>query len=159
MKSCERSMFRVARSILRTDAECADAMQETVVRAYKAIRRLKEPLYFKTWLIRILMNECRRMYKRHQRVIPMADPAEEAAYHPEWAESLTVIEAVCQLDEELRAIVALYYLEDMPLKEVAQLLDLPEGTVKSRLARSREKLARFLEPVPTIATERRAGHE
>jgi RNA polymerase sigma-70 factor (ECF subfamily) len=151
---CEGPMYRIAKSILHSDAECADAMQETIEKAYKSIKKLNEPRYFKTWLIRILINECRKISKIRQRVIPV--PAiEELSYHPRMAESFALSEAVRRLDEELRVIVNLYYVEDLPVKEVASLLGQPEGTVKSRLARAREKLANELEPT----LERRACHE
>ncbi|RKN80656.1 sigma-70 family RNA polymerase sigma factor [Paenibacillus ginsengarvi] len=142
---CEGTMYRVAKSIMRTENECADAMQEAIAKAYKSIRALNEPKYFKTWLIRILINECRKMKQLRKRVIPVAEIG-QPSYDPELAESFALAEAVRHLDEELRVLVQLYYVEDLPLKDVAALLGQPEGTVKSRLARAREKLARELDP-------------
>lgn len=145
IKLYESTMYRVAGAFLRSDSECADAMQETVIKAYKSIRNLREPLFFKTWLLQILTNECRKIYNQRKDVIPVAEPSEQC-YHPEYSESLVLADALKELEDELRIVITLYYLEDLPVKEVARLLETPEGTVKSRLARARERLAHILQP-------------
>lgn len=73
IKNSEASMYRVAKSFLKTDTDCADAIQETILKAYKMIRSLKQPQYFKTWLIRILINECKHVLNVKNKVIPMED--------------------------------------------------------------------------------------
>lgn len=143
IKAAEPSMYRVAKSFLKSDTECADAIQETILKAFQAIRSLKEPGYFKTWLIRILINVCQRMLKTNKQVIPMAELVERA-YDSEMQMGLELWEAVRSLEEELRVVVTLFYIEDLALKDIALMLDMPEGTVKSRLYRAREKLVRFL---------------
>lgn len=143
IKEYELSMYRVAKSYLKTDPECADAMQETILKAFQAIRTLKEPKYFKTWLFRILINECIRLRKQSVQVVSMAEIA-EGSCRIETQQGLEIWEAVQSLEEEFRVVIALFYMEDVPLKEVAQILDIPEGTVKSRLYRAREKLAHFI---------------
>lgn len=145
VKEYESTMYRVAGAFLRSDSECADAMQETVIKAYKSIRNLREPIYFKTWLLQILTNECRKIYNQRKGIIPVAELSEES-YHPDPSGKLVVTDALQELDQELRVVITLYYLEDLPVKEVARLLDTPEGTVKSRLARAREKLAVIMQP-------------
>jgi len=143
IKSAEPSMYRVAKSFLKSDTECADAIQETILKAFQAIRSVKEPGYFKTWLIRILINVCQRMLKTNKQVIPMAKLVERA-YDNEMQMGLELWEAVRSLEEELCVVVTLFYIEDLALKDIALMLDMPEGTVKSRLHRAREKLVRFL---------------
>lgn len=130
-------MYRVAKSFLKSDTDCADAIQETILKAYRTLGSLKEPRYFKTWLIRILINECKRVLNVKSKIIPM----EELTVYSQQKdvfEQAEVREAVAALEEELRVIVTLYYFEDLSLKEVAQLLETPEGTVKSRLSRARK---------------------
>jgi len=143
IKASESSMYRVAKSFLKTDIECADAIQETILKAFQAIRSIKEPDYFKTWLIRILINVCQRMLKMNKQVIPMAALAERS-YENKMQQGLELWEAVQSLEEELRIIVMLFYIEDVPVKDIALMLDMPEGTIKSRLHRAREKLVCFL---------------
>ncbi|WP_235857461.1 sigma-70 family RNA polymerase sigma factor [Paenibacillus albiflavus] len=154
IKASEPSMYRVAKSFLKTDMECADAIQETILKAFQAIRSIKEPDYFKTWLIRILINVCQRMLKMNKQVIPMAELTERS-YENKMQQGLELWEAVQSLEEELRIIVTLFYIEDVPLKDIALMLDVPEGTIKSRLYRAREKLVCFL----SVKDERSVKYE
>jgi RNA polymerase sigma factor (sigma-70 family) len=66
----------MAKSMVRNDEDCADAMQETVLKAFRAISGLKEAAYFNTWLFRILINECNMILRRRDRVVVMSDPPE-----------------------------------------------------------------------------------
>ncbi|MBP1990054.1 sigma-70 family RNA polymerase sigma factor [Paenibacillus eucommiae] len=144
IKANEPSMYRVAKSFLKMDAECADVIQETILKAFQGIRALREPAYFKTWLIRILINECQKIQKRSSQVIPMAELVERASQY-DTNRDLEIGEAIASLEEDFRIIITLFYTEDLPLKEIAVMLDVPEGTVKSRLYRAREKLAHYLQ--------------
>lgn len=80
VKACEPSMYRIAKSYLKSDSECADAMQETILKAFQSIGSLREPFYFKTWLLRILINECNRLRKHRSQVIPIAEISERGSY-------------------------------------------------------------------------------
>ena len=67
----ERHMYVTARAILSDDEDCADAIQETIVKAFSKINSLKQDAYAKTWLIRILINECYKVLRQKSRQIPM----------------------------------------------------------------------------------------
>jgi DNA-directed RNA polymerase specialized sigma24 family protein len=84
-------------------------MQEAILKAFKGIRALKEPDYLKTWLIRILINECQRILKQNSQVIPMVDFVERS-YRQETQQGLEIWEAVQSLEEDLRIIVTLFYI-------------------------------------------------
>ncbi len=139
MRALEVSMYQTARAFLRSDADCADAMQETVLRAYRSIRSLREPGYFKTWVIRILINECKRTLQLKRNVVALAvgydAGVSEAGY-----DRVEVRDMVDQLEDSLRGVVLLYYYGELTVKEISEELELPEGTVKSRLHRAREIL-------------------
>lgn len=136
-------MYRVAKSKLSSDNDCADAIQETILKAYKAINSLKQPQFFKTWLIRILINECKNIIVQKNKVIPMEEIIFEKSTN-NLDENLSMQEILNLLENDLRNIVLLYYFEDMAIKEISSVLDIPEGTVKSRLSRARKKLANIL---------------
>ena len=136
----ETSLYRVARAILHSDGECADAIQEAILKAYKSIGNLKKPQYFKTWLIRILINECHRIQAHRQKVIPL-DTIRERSYQESGFEALELLEAINQLDDDLRTTINLYYQCDLSVSMISEALQIPEGTVKSRLFRAREQLA------------------
>lgn len=141
IKCTEVSMYRVSQSMLKSNTDCADAIQEAILKAYKSIRTLKEPDYFKTWLIRILINECNRILKYRCKIIPIDEMMEETSPQADIEQQLEIKEALALLEDDLRIVVTLYYYEDLPVKAIAALLKMSEGTVKSRLNRARKKLA------------------
>ena len=155
IKQYEPTLYRVAASILRSDTECVDAAQEAILLAYASIHTLKEAAYFKTWLIRILMHECYRMLKKNRNIIPLADGLEPPFASAKFGapqgsaieQQLDLREAIHALEQDLQLVVSLYYWEDLPVKDIAALLEIPAGTVKSRLSRARQKLAERLNPV------------
>lgn len=69
----ERQLYRIAKSILRSDEDCADAAQETVMKAFEKLHTLRDDRYAKTWLIRILINECFRIADKQKRERMLAD--------------------------------------------------------------------------------------
>jgi len=140
MRALEVSLYQTARAFLRSDADCADAMQETVLRAYRSMQSLKDAAHFKTWMIRILINECKRMLHAKRNVVALANGYDPAAVEPGFAK-LELRELVDRLEAPLRSVVLLYYYGDLSVKEIAGELELPEGTVKSRLHRARELLS------------------
>lgn len=142
----ERHMYVTARSILFEDEDCADAIQETIVKAFSKIKSLRQDAYAKTWLIRILINECYNVLRQKSRQIPMDMESEMAAKAAAESQDYSdLYRAVSQLQEELKLPVVLYYGEDFSVREIAQVLEISEGAVQKRLARARQKLKRLLE--------------
>lgn len=141
--SAEKSMYRVAKAILKSDFECADAIQESILKAYKSIGGLREPQYFKTWLTKILINECNRILRNNRKVIAIEEYIDQS-YTLDAHEKIEIQEAVNSLEDEFRVVVILFYFEDMTIKDISHMLELPEGTVKSRLSRARERLSKQL---------------
>ncbi|MED4727046.1 sigma-70 family RNA polymerase sigma factor [Aneurinibacillus migulanus] len=143
IKQNEASLYRVARSILKSDSECLDAIQEAVLEAYIALNQLREPHYFKTWLIRIIIHKCNQFLKKNKKIISLG-AMEEAVELPKMDDYFALREAIQQLEEKFRLVITLFYFEGFALHEIAELLGIPEGTVRSRLARARKKLAELL---------------
>ncbi|MCE5169087.1 sigma-70 family RNA polymerase sigma factor [Paenibacillus profundus] len=143
IRAHEASLYRIAKSIVSSDEDCADAIQEAVLKAYRSIHTLREPRYFKTWLVRILVNECRSILRKRKQTVPFIELQHARAEEDDYMHIETQ-EIVDSLEEDLRIVVTLFYIEDLPLKEVADMLDQPIGTVKSRLYRARQKLAELL---------------
>lgn len=133
------SMYHVAKTLLRNDADCSDAISETIVKAFEKLHTLQNDRYGKTWLIRILINECYMTMRREKRLIYLEDcPSEEKTAEGEDYSDL--YQAVSKLPQEMRICVTLYYMEGYSLKEIAALLEVTEGAVKSRLSRARKRL-------------------
>lgn len=139
----ESTLYRVAKSMLGSEADCADAAQNALLRAWEKQHTLRDTAYFKTWLTRILINECRAMLRQRARFVPLEAEIAEGEVAPEGGGEL--YEAVMGLDEKYRLPVVLHYIEGFKTAEIAAMLRLPEGTVKTRLRRAREILREELE--------------
>lgn len=132
-------MYHIAKSLLYNDADCADAIQEAIVKAFSKLHTLKEDSYARTWLIRIVMNECYTIMRREKKIISLEEYQmdEQAAEQKDYSD---LYEAIFKLPEQMKLCVTLYYMEGYSVKEVAALLDTTESAVKNRLAKARGKL-------------------
>lgn len=139
----QETMYRVAKTLLRSDADCADAIQEAVVKAFSGIQTLRKDSYAKTWLVRIVINECYAIMRRQQRLVPIDDftVAEAAAEQADYSELYDVLS---RLPEEIRLAVTLYYIEGYSVREVAELMNTTQSGVKNRLMRARAKMKKDL---------------
>ncbi len=144
VKAVERSLYRIAKSYLSSDHDAADAVQEALLRAWTKRNTLKETCYFRTWLTLIVINACKDELKRQKHVQPVdtvPEPKQETHSIPH--DDLT--EALNELDTKYRLPLVLFYLDGYTLKEISKMLILPQGTVKNRLFRAREKLREQLQ--------------
>ena len=127
-------LFRTAKGILGNETLALDVVSEAVFRAYKNIKKLREPKYAETWFIRILINVANDLYRRQKHEIVM-ETVPEGEYFDTHSE-LDFEQMIASLQPELRDIVSLKYFSDYSLKEISEILNIPEGTVKSRLNRA-----------------------
>ena len=132
------SLYRVARGILKCESDIEDATQETIIKAYQKLASLRSVLYFKTWLIKILVNECNYIVRANKKTVNLVETEPECSNSQ--YENLELFNVVQSLDSDLRIVTLLFYYEGLPQKDIAEVLELPVGTVSSRLSRSREKL-------------------
>ncbi|MEY8391338.1 sigma-70 family RNA polymerase sigma factor [Lachnospiraceae bacterium] len=133
------AMYKVARAILRNDSDVADAVQDTILNCFEKIHTLKEQAYFKTWLTRILINNCNRILQHHKKEnlpgdIPETMTPDQSLAEFEFKEMLELVE------EKYRLVLTLYYLQGFKIQEIAELLDMNQNTVKTRLSRAREQI-------------------
>ena len=139
-----RAMFLCARSVLDSDADAEDAVSEAVLLAWSGYGKLREPGAVKTWLLKITLNCARQVRRRAGKVIYTDDLTPYDRGKDDRPPDSPLWEAVCALPTDQRTAVTLFYYEDMSLKEIARVLRLPEGTVKSRLNRARTRLRELL---------------
>lgn len=134
-----QSMYKTARALLHNDEDAADAISDTILACWEKIRQLKYEKYFNTWMTRILINKCNDILRKKTNLfytnempdIPFKDNSYE---NVEWKEALN------SLDEKYRLVIMLYYVESFKTSEISQILEIPESTVRSQLARGRKKL-------------------
>lgn len=143
MRSIESGLYGTARAMIKKEEDIADAMQETIMKAYKSLDTLREPDFFKTWVYRILINECNTILKKRQQSISL-DILPDHTFASDQVSSVELRMAVDQLEEQQRIVVVLYYFEGFPLKEVASMLKITESAVKTRLYRARKILMQEL---------------
>ena len=136
----EITMYRISMSMLQNEADCADAVSEAILKAYEKLPSLRNERYFKTWLIRILINECNKILRSKLRFAPLDE--ETGFCENDYSD---LYEALNKLDTKLRLTVTLYYMEGYSVEEIKNILKIPAGTVKSRLARGRKLLKAHLE--------------
>lgn len=138
------TLYHVSKSILTYDQDCEDAVQETILKAYNKLGTLKKEQYFKTWLIRILINECYSLkHKKYSQV--SYEEYFEYAREDDKKDYSELYLAIKNLPERIRITIVLYYVEGYSVEEVKQILKIPAGTVKSRLAKGRKLLKIKLE--------------
>lgn len=144
-------LYRTAWAILGNEADAADALQEATIRAYRAFGQLKGgDAAFPAWMRRILVNTCTQILRKRVRVIPVERPEDlgpHGAIETELPYDGDVWDAVRSLDERYRVVVVLRFLNDMQLDEIARVLDIPLGTVKSRLHAAMKQLRNYLNAV------------
>lgn len=137
----EPTLYRVAMSMLRNEKDCEDATQTAILTAYEKLGTLKHEEYFKTWLVRILINVCNKQLKSAAKNTEIYDNV----HSTENAEVSTEIRmAIESLPVKIRQVVVLYYIEDFSVKEIKSIVKIPEGTVKSRLSKGRALLNDYL---------------
>ena len=134
-------MYVTAKSILKDDNDCADAIQNAIVKAFMKRHSLKNEAYAKTWLIRIVINECYSILRSSRKVVSLEECKElDRAYAEDKKDYGELYAAVRHLKEDLRMVVVLYYIEEFSCKEIAAILEISEGAVQKRLARARAKM-------------------
>ena len=138
-------VYRLALARTASVPDAEDVFQEVFLRYFRHEERFHNDEYRKAWLIRCTVNRCKSLLASpwRKRVVPL-ETAEEVGVEDDYRE---VYGAVLSLPAKYRAVIHLHYFEGLSVSEMAQTLQLPEGTVKSQLSRGRDLLRDMLEEV------------
>jgi RNA polymerase sigma-70 factor (ECF subfamily) len=154
LSECGQLSYRVARGVLRNTADAEDVAQEALLRAYRSFDRLRNPNRFRAWLVRIsfrlALDRLRSAKRREQRDLEWSQPARQPAIAT--AEDLAASNefqvhlerALAELPEKLRLVLLLAAMEGHTIEEIATMVGIPVGTVKSRIFFARKQLAEKL---------------
>lgn len=135
------NIYRVARGILKNEEDIKDAIQNTITKAFENMCNLKEDKYFKTWLIRILINECNEILRKNRKNISLDEHIDDMdKRYDDNYQNMDLVNAINSLNEDLRLVITLFYFDDISVNSISEILEISEGTVKSRLSRARAKL-------------------
>ncbi len=124
-----------------------DLMQETFLKAYLSLSSFKGLSRFKTWLFRIAVNEYNSHLRHHTEYTLDNDTGRnwerKNAYSPVDANdaSLDVARCLAMLKPDERMVIELFYMEDLPIKKISEIMSMPEGTIKSHLSRAKARMA------------------
>ena len=140
----KNDLYKIARMRLTCEDDINEAVQETIIIAFKSVKKVRESKFFKTWIIKILINECNKIYKINQKNNFVQ--YENVNYE---SNSYEIENKINDLDFDLlinllnydeRIAITLYYLEDFTTQEISKILKEPEGTIKSRISRAKNKI-------------------
>ena len=140
MLAHEQMLSRVAMSFLKDPEDAADAVQDTVLAVWQNLGQLKQTRFFKTWLVRILINKCYRVGAlRNKHVHGQLEAAPECLEQPNWDQTLDIRATLSDMKEEDQLILGLFYYDGLSVGDIAKVLNVSQDCVKQRLYRGRKR--------------------
>lgn len=140
-------MYKTAVVILKNEDDAYDALQEALINMYTNIQKLQSIEAFNFWSRKTIVNSCYKLINKNKKVIELntqlTDDFQETREDIYDCED-NVVKILEQIEPDLRLTATLYYYNDLSTKEIAETLNIPLGTVKSRLSRARNKLFEIL---------------
>ncbi len=141
--SVKKEIYLIAKTKLKNEEDIADVLQETIYYCYKNLKKLKNNKIFKTWLIKILINECNKFYNHKNKNNISFEETEIENYIGIEDNSFSNIGfdiLIRNLKEDEKIIMTLYYYSQYSTKEISKILKIKEGTIRSKLSRAKNKL-------------------
>lgn len=142
-----QSFYRIAYGYMKNEQDALDIVSEATYRGLAHIKELREPGYFRTWMTRIVINTALESLRKNSRLTAFEDYMAETnttfSADPETAYDLYT--ALDTLDAENKAFIILKYFEEYSFKEISELLEIPESTVKSKVYRCLDKMRVYME--------------
>ncbi|GGI66306.1 RNA polymerase sigma factor [Enterococcus alcedinis] len=143
IENYEVVLYNMARRFLKEERDIEDALQETILNAYQNLHQLKKNRYFYTWLCRIMMNQCKQYLRKEE----WFEEIEENTWveEPTFTETQELNALIQQLSQRYRIPIVLYFYNGFSIKEIAEILAEPTGTIKSKLSRGKKLLFEMYE--------------
>ncbi|MDX8342362.1 sigma-70 family RNA polymerase sigma factor [Rossellomorea sp. YZS02] len=147
-------LYRTAFLYVRNKEDALDVVQETVCKAFTSISRLKNPEYFSTWLIKILIHTAYATLKKKKRIVltgdEFLDSAITSAEESDIEGRIDLVTAVASLNNHYQTVIILFYFQGQSIKTISETMGTPEGTVKTYLRRAKLELKKLLEGVNQV---------
>ena len=150
LKSEKEKLYRMAYTYVKNEDDALEVFQQTVLQAIESVHQVKEPHYFSTWLVRICINKALAFLKNNKKLVYMDEVEErnlENGATADVAEQLDVSNALDSLPEKFKTALMLRYYQDFTVKQIATVMECPEGTVKTTLHRGLAMLKKDLKGV------------
>lgn len=137
--------YRIAYCYLYDESSSMDAVYDAVEKAYRNLYQLREPKYFSTWFIRIVINECKGKLRKNQRLTVLTNEISETDSNPYSEDRMDLEVALQQLLPDERLLIQMKYFFGYTFNEIAEITEVPVGTVKTRLYKILRELKNHLE--------------
>ncbi len=121
-----------------------DILQESIYKAFVNIKKLKKKSVFKTWITKILINECINTIRKNAKVTYLNNDILIKNESISIDEKLDLYEAIDKLRDSYKTVIILKYFNDLSLKDISYIMEIPENTVKSHLKRAKNDLSKIL---------------
>ena len=141
----ENDLYKIAKTRINNEADIDDAIQETMIEAYRNIKKLREPQKLKKWVITILVNKCNKIYRKKYKKDVSIEEYDLDKYivsnnYSRVDDDLNFYSLLKKLKYEERIIIILYYMEQYPINDIKDILKMNENTVRTHLFRARKKI-------------------
>ncbi|MFA6940007.1 MAG: sigma-70 family RNA polymerase sigma factor [Clostridiaceae bacterium] len=147
MSLSQEELYRIAFTYMKNEQEALDIVSDTVYKAYMGIKKLNNPQFFQTWIIKILINQCINRLKVSNRITYIREYDKidiNDEYVPdidmEIPRNIDLYKAIDKLDIKSKSIIILRYAQDMTIPQISEVLQIPKGTIKANIYRSLKKL-------------------
>lgn len=135
-------LYNTALLVLHQEDDALDAIQDAILACWENLPTLRKDQYFKTWLVKILLNKCRDI-QRSQSHYAFVEELPESGDEPDWDNHMDVGRAMGRLGDQDQLILSLFYYDDLNIRQIAEALSISEGAVRTRLTRSRERFKKI----------------
>lgn len=140
IQEIKSELYSIAKSKISNEEDIKDIIQETVITGYLKINQLRENKYFKTWIIKILINECNKYYRNNKKEVSINENYVEKLSTDNIESEDTIDDIIENLDKVEKEIFKLYYEDKYTIKEISKILGIKSNTIKSKLKRGRKKI-------------------
>lgn len=144
----EEAIYRMAYMYVKNKEDALDIVQETAYQAFKSIGSLREPQYFKTWILKIAINRSLYILKQRNKIIPFspeyAEQQIEGSCEEDIPLAVTLQELLDELDGQEKSVILLKFYQGYTFKDISDMLELPLGSAKTILYRGLSKLRKSL---------------
>ncbi|MDN7243899.1 sigma-70 family RNA polymerase sigma factor [Planococcus shenhongbingii] len=149
LKAEKEKLYRMAYTYVKDEEEALEIFQQTVLQAIESVHQVKEPAYFSTWLTRICINKALAVLKKNKKLIVMEEVEERRVESDsvDIAQQLDVADALGLLPEKYKTALMLRFYQDFTVKQIAEVMNCPEGTVKTVIHRGLALLKKDLKGV------------
>mgnify|MGYP001342234107 CR=1 FL=1 len=142
-------LYRTAFMYMKNENDALDCVHDSIVKAIQSLDKLKKPQYFNTWITRITINTCKDKLRKAKNASPhdTAEFEDKLVYHGNTniEENVDLYRALDNLKEEEKELIAMRYMDDMKVKDIAKVTHTPSGTISSKISRTIKKLRLYME--------------